>query len=137
MSKEFMNEATLKRLVERIKAELTKYLKIDNLSASAKSGSETQVSVNKVNNGIELEFTIPAGEQGPKGDPGEQGPKGDTGEQGPQGEKGDAYILTESDKADIENGVSSEIEAELNAALQEIIAIQEALILPDGDEVAY
>ena len=41
-----------------------------------------------------LDFAIPQGEQGPKGDkgdtgePGPQGPKGDTGEPGPQGEQG-------------------------------------------------
>jgi hypothetical protein len=32
---------------------------------------------------------LPAGPQGPKGDPGPQGPKGDPGLQGPKGDKGD------------------------------------------------
>jgi hypothetical protein len=32
---------------------------------------------------------LPAGPQGPKGDPGPQGPKGDPGQQGPKGDKGD------------------------------------------------
>lgn len=69
-----------------------------------------------------------------KGDKGENGPKGDKGE---KGDKGDSYILTDADKTEIGDSVSAEIEAELNAALQEIIAIDEELLIPDGNEVAY
>ena len=35
-----------------------------------------------------LDFSIPQGQQGPKGDTGPQGPKGDTGPQGPKGDTG-------------------------------------------------
>ena len=52
----------------------------------------TQASV--TNSGTEyaavLNFTIPRGEQGPKGAPGEQGPKGDPGPAGTDGEPGPA-----------------------------------------------
>lgn len=65
---------------------------------------------------------------------GDKGDKGDTGE---QGVKGDSYILTDEDKAEIGDNVSAEIEAELNAALDAIIAIQEELLIPDGNGVAY
>lgn len=54
-----------------------------------------------------------------------------------KGDKGDAYILTDEDKTEIGDNVSDEIEAELNAALLEIIAIEEELMTPDGDEVSY
>lgn len=86
MSKEFMNEATLKRLIEKIKSEFSKYLKRDGLSVTAEQGEEASVTCSSIDKGIELKFTIP------KGDPGEQGPKGDTGETGsagPAGEKGE------------------------------------------------
>lgn len=83
------------------------------------------------------------GEKGDKGEKGEQGIQGIQGEAGPagpqgeRGEKGDSYILTEADKTEIGDSVSAEIEAELNAALLEIIAIDEELLIPDGNEVAY
>ena len=85
----------------------------------------------------------PQGERGEKGDTGErglqgkQGEQGDKGEKGPKGEKGDSYILTDADKTEIGDTVSAEIEAELNAALQEIVVIQEDLMTPDGDGVKY
>lgn len=63
--------------------------------------------------------------------------KGDKGEKGNQGEKGDSYVITEADKAEIGSSVSAEIEAELNAALLEIKAIQSELLIPSGDGVKY
>ena len=51
------------------------------------------------------------GEQGPKGDTGEAGPQGiqgETGPQGPQGPAGDDYVLTEADKQEIADIVSTE-----------------------------
>jgi hypothetical protein len=89
MSKEFMNEATLKRLIEKIKSEFSKYLKRDGLSVTAEQGYEVSVTQTNTSKGLELKFVIPKGE---KGEPGEQGPKGDTGETGvagPAGEKGE------------------------------------------------
>lgn len=89
---------------------------------------------------VNLHYLIPAGEkgeQGPQGAKGEQGERGATGPQGAKGDKGDSYVLTDADKTEIENDVSTEIEAELNAALDEIIAIQEELMMPDGDGVKY
>ena len=86
MSKEFMNEATLKRLIEKIKSEFSKYLKRDGLSVTAEQGDEVRVSQSNTSEGIELKFTIPKGEKGPKGDTGETGAMGP---QGPPGEKGD------------------------------------------------
>lgn len=77
------------------------------------------------------------GDKGDKGDRGEQGIQGVQGDKGEQGEKGDSYILTEADKTEIGDSVSAEIEAELNAALLEIITIDEELLIPDGNEVAY
>lgn len=68
---------------------------------------------------------------------GAKGDKGDKGDTGEQGVKGDSYILTDEDKAEIGDNVSAEIEAELNAALDAIIAIQEELLIPDGNGVAY
>lgn len=63
----------------------------------------------------------PQGPQGLKGDTGPQGLKGDT---GPQGPKGDAYLLTETDKVEIADIITEDIDA----ALDEIIAIQNSLI---------
>ena len=84
--------------------------------------------------------TGPRGLQGEKGDTGPQGPQGIPGEKGDTGEqglKGDDYILTDEDKVEIADNVSTEIEAELNEALSEIIVLQEDLMTPDGNEVAY
>lgn len=92
MSKEFMNEATLKRLIAKIKSEFSKYIKPDGISVSAEQGDEVSVILLKTDNGVKFKFTIPKGE---KGDPGEQGPKGDTGETGvagPAGEKGEPGV---------------------------------------------
>jgi hypothetical protein len=72
-----------------------------------------------------------------KGDKGDKGDKGEKGEQGEKGDKGDTYILTEADKTEIGNDVSSEIEAELNEALDVILALEEELMTPDGDGVSY
>lgn len=101
MSKEFMNEATLKRLIEKIKSEFSKYLKRDGISVTAEQGDNVSVTQSKTAKGIELKFTIPKGEPGaqgepglkgdvgPEGPPGIQGEKGDKGDTGPQGEKGE------------------------------------------------
>lgn len=91
MSKEFMNEATLKRLIEKIKTEFSKYIKLDGLSVTAEQGDDVSVIASSVDGGIKLKFVIPKGEpgeQGPKGDPGETGPQGPTGEKGEPGEQG-------------------------------------------------
>lgn len=66
-----------------------------------------------------------------------KGAKGDKGDTGAKGDKGDSYILTEADKTEIGTSVSAEIEAELNEALDAIIAIEEEFMTPDGDEVSY
>lgn len=52
----------------------------------------------------------PQGETGPQGPTGEQGPQGPQGEPGPQGEQGppgDDYVLTEQDKQEIANIVTT------------------------------
>ncbi|MEE0963117.1 MAG: hypothetical protein U0L73_02725, partial [Ruminococcus bromii] len=97
------------------------------------SNAEVQKNVND-DGTVNLHYLIPRGEMGATG------PQGERGEQGPQGEKGDkgdSYALTDADKTEIKNDVSAEIEAELNTALDEIIAIQEEFMTPDGDEVEY
>ena len=66
-----------------------------------------------------------------------KGAKGDKGDTGAKGDKGESYILTEADKTEIGTSVSAEIEAELNEALDAIIAIEEEFMTPDGDEVSY
>lgn len=117
---------------------------IRNMEVSAQAlppGSAPRVikSIN-LDGSTNLHYLIPAGEkgeQGPQGARGEQGEKGETGRQGAKGDKGDSYVLTDADKTEIENDITDEIEAELNAALDEIIAIQEELMTPDGDEVEY
>lgn len=111
---------------------------IRNMTVSAESipfesNAEVQKNVND-DGTVNLHYLIPRGEMGATG------PQGERGEQGPQGEKGDkgdSYALTDADKTEIKNDVSAEIEAELNTALDEIIAIQEEFMTPDGDEVEY
>ena len=82
------------------------------------------------------------GAKGDKGDTGEKGEQGERGLQGVKGEdghtpvKGEDYF-TDDEKTEIANEVSAEIEAELNAALLAIIAIEEEILIPDGNEVAY
>jgi len=79
------------------------------------------------------------GEKGDKGDKGEQGERGLQGVKGEDGHtpvKGEDYF-TEAEKTEIVNGVAAEIEAELNAALLAIIAIEEEILIPDGNEVDY
>ena len=75
--------------------------------------------------------------KGEKGDKGDQGIQGIQGEKGDKGDKGDSYVITEADKEEIGNSVATEIEAELNAALLEISALQQQYMIPDGDEVEY
>lgn len=56
-------------------------------------GTNANVTNGGTDENVVLNFTIPCGEQGPKGETGSQGLKGDTGPQGPigpQGSKGDA-----------------------------------------------
>ena len=138
MSKEFMNEATLKRLIAKIKSEFSKYVKAESLTASAIQGNDAGVSVAILDTGIDLQFTIPKGEpgvpgkDGAKGDPftyddftEEQlallkGEKGDPGDEGIPGEPGrpgeDGYTpvrgtdyWTEADKAEIKGYVDEAI----------------------------
>lgn len=59
-----------------------------------------------------------------------KGDKGDTPKKG-------VDYFTEAEKTEMKTDVSDEIEAELNAALLEIIAIEEELMIPDGNEVSY
>ncbi len=130
---------------------------IKNLKATATEGADVSVTQTMTEDGIWLDFTLPRGEKGDKGEKGEQGPQGIRGEQGPEGIKGkdgadgadgrdgaDGYTpqkgvdyWTEDDITEMKNDVSTEIEAELNTALQEIIAIQEELMTPDGNGVEY
>lgn len=85
------------------------------------------------------------GDKGEKGDKGDTGEKGEQGERGLQGVKGEAGhtpvkgedYFTDDEKTEIANEVSAEIEAELNAALLAIIAIEEEMLIPDGNEVDY
>ena len=58
-------------------------------TTTGEPGTEAQVTNSGTAQDAILNFTIPQGVQGPKGDTGPQGPKGDTGETGPQGPKGD------------------------------------------------
>lgn len=114
---------------------------IRNMEVSAQAlppGSAPRVikSINP-DGSTNLHYLIPAGEKGEQGPQGAKGEQGATGPQGAKGDKGDSYVLTDADKTEIENDVSTEIEAELNTALDEIIAIQEELMTPDGDEVEY
>ena len=123
--------------------------------AEGKSAYEIWLALG--NKGTEAEFIASLvgakGEDGNKGATGEDGKSayeiwlalGNEGTEldfiesliGAKGDKGDPYVLTDADKTEIENDVSAEIEAELNTALDEIIAIQEELMTPDGDEVEY
>lgn len=114
---------------------------IRNMEVSAQAlppGSAPRVVKSiKPDGSINLHYLIPAGEKGEQGPQGAKGEQGATGPQGAKGDKGDPYVLTDADKTEIKNDVSTEIEAELNTALDEIIAIQEELMTPDGDEVEY
>ena len=98
MRKEFMNEITLKRLLIRIKTELSKYLKLENLTVSASPGDSASVKSTIDGTKVALNFVIPKGDRGERGPVGPQGEKGETGDIGPigpegpqgiQGEKGD------------------------------------------------
>lgn len=64
---------------------------IKKLSATAVEGEEVSVVQSESEDGgIKLDFTLPRGPRGYKGEKGDTGPKGDAGEIGPKGEKGDA-----------------------------------------------
>ena len=52
-------------------------------------GSQASVKNTGTEKDAVLDFSIPQGQQGPKGDTGPQGPKGDTGPQGPKGDTGE------------------------------------------------
>ena len=52
-------------------------------------GTNANVTNGGTDENVVLNFTIPCGEQGPKGETGPEGPKGDAGPQGIQGPKGD------------------------------------------------
>lgn len=62
---------------------------IKNLSVTATEGNEVTVTQTETDDGMNLAFTLPRGEQGPKGDRGEQGIQGEQGPQGIPGEKGE------------------------------------------------
>lgn len=138
MNKEFMNEATLKRLIEKIKSEFSKYLKRDGLSVTAEQGDEVSVTQTSTNDRLELKFTIPKGKKGDpftyddfteeqlallkgeKGDPGYTPQKGvdyfdgKPGKDGIDGEDGRTPVRgtdywTEADKAEIKGYVDEAI----------------------------
>lgn len=54
-------------------------------------GTDAEVTNSGTDEKVVLNFTIPRGAQGPKGDTGPQGLKGDTGPQGPKGDSGTMY----------------------------------------------
>lgn len=144
-------------------AYITALVKIDNLTADVETADEPSVTVGKnEHGGIHLAFALPKGERGDKGDAftyedftpeqlaslkGDKGDRGEKGEQGiqgatgatgaigPQGEQGLAgkdgadYILTDEDKADI----AALITADIETALDEIIAIKNSLIGGEGE----
>lgn len=56
-------------------------------------GTDAEVTNSGTDENVVLNFTIPRGAMGPKGDTGPQGLKGDTGPQGPQGPKGDSGTM--------------------------------------------
>ncbi len=129
MSKEFMNETTLKRLLVRMKSELSKYLKPENLTVSASPGESASVESTIDGTKVALNFVIPKGdrgEQGPVGPPGEKGETGDIGPIGPegpqgiQGEKGDTGEpgLSGEDGHTPIKGVDYFTEAEKNELLE-------------------
>ena len=73
-------------------AYISALLKLENLRASAVSGTEASASATVTDSAVQLDFVLPKGDKGEKGDTGargEKGDKGDTGAQGIQGIKGD------------------------------------------------
>ena len=71
---------------------------IKGMSVTATEGETVSVKQTMTDEGIRLDFTIPRGEQGAKGDTGETGatgPQGEQGIQGKQGEKGEQGIRGE------------------------------------------
>ena len=99
--------------IDRLIATLEQMVNDFTMTADAETGpagSQASVNVTRLSNGsYNLDFTIPTGAQGPKGDKGPQGdtgpqgPKGERGPQGPQGEKGENTAAIGSVTASVDN----------------------------------
>ena len=97
-------------LASKIAAEFAEE-KIENMTTTSvglDSDAEPYANKTETATGFNIEFGIPHGEQGPKGETGPQGiqgPKGDTGPQGPKGETGPQGI--QGERGETGNGILS------------------------------